>query len=1005
MAIIVPAPAFAPSLRLPPMNILARCFATCFLILLAPCLLLAETPLVQFEDVTQKSGLAAHLETAAGKRPWRYAHGAAWGDLDHDGRPELFAGAFAGRKYFQGDDAPMPNWLFANRAKGFEVVAESGVQAEDGTSRCAGSLFADLDNDGDLDLVVTNHVQTAKQGTSKLYENQGGGKFRDATPDLAPWNLPLGLRNVAALDANRDGLLDLVLVDGTYGKEAMAKAKLLLLENRGKFQWEEVSAKYQLPQDKTSGLGLAIGDVNNDGWPDLFVAGCNRLFVTGTGNGQFFEHPTKVFAIPTLDVPEGMHCGAAFGDFNQDGWLDLVTTEHGVPTRMHVFQNQGLKATAARVGFPEFREVSAECGLGEEFPKGTKQRPIKTAHVAVRDMNNDGLVDIVTTLLQKDEGGKLQPVVLANQTKRGGEIRFSPVPMKELVGYFAPGPMADYDRDGKVDIFLPTWFEDLPNYLFRNTTAGPAGVTIRVKSQAQGFNPLGIGAVVSVYDAGHSGEPEHLITRTDITIGNGYASGEEALAHIGIGKGPADVRVVWQGVVIDRPGVKPGEFVTIDVPAAEPVQKKAPAKASAKTPVAPTVTYPPQLPGGKPFVSFTSPTVLERPEKFSPEIAIAKKPPQIDFLYYPGQDYEGKPWSNWGDASFAAGKFYSSIGDHLAPRGNAFIFVYDPEKQSLTKLTDIQKLVNLPEGHYTPGKVHTHVELGRDGWLYFATHRGSTRATTDANHFVGEWILRANPTTGKSEVVVHAPVPKHCIPNGMLDPQRLIYYGGTAPGTGDANEGIQFFAYDIEQKKVLYSGPNGPARAMMLAASTGKVYFTPGSSATPLMRFDPTSGKPPEEIPGEIGLRAATDETSAGKVFTVSAGGKESGSTIYAFDVKSEKIEMLGPAAVGVNQYVASIKADPQGRYLYYVPGAHGGADADGSPIVQFDTKTKTRKVIAFVAAYFQQEFGCIPKGTYGVALDEKGERLFITWNVLRGIKNWDTCGLMVVHIPQEERE
>ena len=135
-----------------------------------------------------------------------------------------------------------------------------------------------------------------------------------------------------------------------------------------------------------------------------------------------------------------------------------------------------------------------------------------------------------------------------------------------------------------------------------------------------------------------------------------------------------------------------------------------------------------------------------------------------------------------------------------------------------------------------------------------------------------------------------------------------------------------------------------------------------------------------------------------------SFGKKDVGSRLYSFDVKTERIEELGPAAVGVNQYVAAIAADPTGRYLYYVPGAHGGSEADNSAIVQFDTRSRTRKVIACLHPYFQKHAGCALKGTYTAALDERGERLFVTWNVSRGSKAWDACALTVIHIPESER-
>jgi hypothetical protein len=431
-------------------------------------------------------------------------------------------------------------------------------------------------------------------------------------------------------------------------------------------------------------------------------------------------------------------------------------------------------------------------------------------------------------------------------------------------------------------------------------------------------------------------------------------------------------------------------------------KKGAPKKAKA---AAPEVSFPPELPGGKSVVTDTSEAFLQPPETLREGVAIAKTPPTIDFAYFPGQTYAGKPWSNWGDSTAVAGKYYTAIGDHLAPAGNAFVFEYDAAAKSFRKLLDLQQLLNRPKGHYAPAKIHTRVDLGSDGWLYCATHRGSTRVTTDEYHYQGDWIVRCHPETAAAEIVAHAPVPKHCIPNGTLDPDRLTYYGGTAPGDRADGEGVQFFAYDVKSRKLLYAGPDGPSRYMILARSTGRVYYVPGKGESPLMRFDPATDKAPVKIAGEIGIRAATRETSQGIVYTVSQGqGARAQSEIYAFHTKTEKIEKLGPAAVASNQYVAAISADPTGRYLYYVPGAHGGSDRDNSAVVQFDTQTRKTKVIAFLHPFYEKSYGLVPKGTYGLAVDPSGERLYITWNVSRGSRAWDSCGLAAIHIPASER-
>ena len=415
--------------------------------------------------------------------------------------------------------------------------------------------------------------------------------------------------------------------------------------------------------------------------------------------------------------------------------------------------------------------------------------------------------------------------------------------------------------------------------------------------------------------------------------------------------------------------------------------------------------FPPQLPGKQDVVTDQAQEWLRPPATLRSGIDIARTPPTVDFLYYPGQTYPGKPWSNWGDSLATGGKYYASIGDHLAPAGNAFVFEYDPARKRLRQLVDVRRVLGLPEGHYTPGKIHGRLDLGDDGWLYFSTHRGSTKVTSDEYHYRGDWILRCHPASGKTEVVAWGIVPKHCIPASVLDPSRLLFYGGTAPGSAVEAEGIRLLAFDVRQRRLLYTGPNGPARCLALARSTGRVYYTQGTDDEErLMRFDPRAGGPPTTVPGSIGMRAATQETPQGWIYTVSSGQGGREAILYALDTRTEKIRVLGPAAVATQNYIASLDADPSGRYLYYIPGAHGGSDADGSPVVQVDVQTGKRKVLAFLHPFYKDKYGAALRGTYSSAVDPRGDQLYITWNVSRGGRAWDCCALTVVHIPASER-
>jgi hypothetical protein len=442
---------------------------------------------------------------------------------------------------------------------------------------------------------------------------------------------------------------------------------------------------------------------------------------------------------------------------------------------------------------------------------------------------------------------------------------------------------------------------------------------------------------------------------------------------------------------------------------AKKTRQKKPASAAAEP------TFPPRLPGGKDVVTDHSEVFLKPPATLQNSVAIAKTPPTVDFLFYPRQDYPGKPWSNWGDSLAVGGKYYSAIGDHLAigskgdgshGNGTGLVFEYDPATRSLRELVNTTKLLDMPAGHYVPGKIHSRLDMGSDGWIYFGTHRGSVNATTNQYHYEGDWILRTNPQSGRSEVVVRGPVRRHAIPNSVLDPDRLIFYGGTAAGINSNDQTDWFFAYDVRNGKLLYAGPDGPSRYMIFARSTGRVYYVPGNANGALMRFDPSTDRAPVKVKGSfIGVRSATEETREGYVYTVSLGQRSADADIWSFNTKTEQTNKIGTAAVGSQAYIASIDADPTGRYLYYVPGAHGSSDRDGTPVVQFDVHTGRKKVIAFLEPFYTNKYGFTLKGTYATAIDPTGDKLYITWNISRGTRAWDCCGLTVIHIPESERD
>ncbi len=228
--------------------------------------------------------------------------GLAWGDYDRDGWPDLYAGA---------TNTAETNLLFRNDG-GRRFVPQDLAPVAAGRS-ARQSSWVDFDNDGDLDLFAAN-----RSGPNALYRQDAGRFVRvpaeqagdDARPTVgACW-----------FDYDRDGDLDLFLANQSGATDALWRndgdrftdvAPALGMDRPGR------------PAEEGS-VGCAVGDYDNDGELDLFVAsyGVNILY-RNKGDGRFEN------VAPHLGLAEDNHAvGAAWGDFDNDGWLDLFVTAY-----------------------------------------------------------------------------------------------------------------------------------------------------------------------------------------------------------------------------------------------------------------------------------------------------------------------------------------------------------------------------------------------------------------------------------------------------------------------------------------------------------------------------------------------------------------------------------------------------------------------------------------------------------------------------------------------------
>jgi enediyne biosynthesis protein E4 len=302
----------------------------------------------KFEDVTAKAGIKSDVWSITG----------GWFDYDNDGLLDLFVvnyvkwspemapfcgdpasnvRAYCHPRFFEG----LANRLYHNRGDGtFEDVSEkSGIASQIGKGMSV--AFADYDGDGLTDVFVTNDKMP-----NFLFHNLGNGKFAESALE-AGVALPDDGRTVSGMgvdfrDYDNDGRPDIVFT-------ALAGETFPLFRNAGKGEFRDWTHHSRLGplSHRRSGWSTGLVDLNNDGWKDLFTANghvndtvesfeaakyklANSVFANA-GDGTFQDVSKDVG--PDFQQARA-HRGAAFGDFNNDGKIDVVVTSIGEPAEL-----------------------------------------------------------------------------------------------------------------------------------------------------------------------------------------------------------------------------------------------------------------------------------------------------------------------------------------------------------------------------------------------------------------------------------------------------------------------------------------------------------------------------------------------------------------------------------------------------------------------------------------------------------------------------------------------
>ncbi|HEY1468901.1 MAG TPA: CRTAC1 family protein [Candidatus Acidoferrum sp.] len=301
-----------------------------------------------FTDGTAKAGVAAG--------GWSVSAG--FFDYDNDGKLDLFVTRYLDWSVEKsktcgsekptycppGEFGPVTNILYHNRGDGtFEDVSvASGIAAKKG--KALGVAFADYDGDGYTDIFVTNDVIE-----QFLFHNNGDGTFTETGLDsgaaLTNDGKMLSGMGVAFQDYDNDGLPDLLVTQ-------LPRQPYVVFHNdgHGSFSAQELETGFGALSGKASGWGVGLEDFDNDGWKDAFIVQGHVFDNVEIYDSSLRYRDPPLLALnrkghfekgnPGSDVPVAGR-GAAFGDLNNDGWIDAVTTALGEHPQL--FLNRGGK--------------------------------------------------------------------------------------------------------------------------------------------------------------------------------------------------------------------------------------------------------------------------------------------------------------------------------------------------------------------------------------------------------------------------------------------------------------------------------------------------------------------------------------------------------------------------------------------------------------------------------------------------------------------------------------
>ena len=503
---------------------------------------------IQFVDVTQEAGI--HWKHVDGRSGQKYfmetlGSGAASFDYDADGDPDLYFVNGAPLPGYVSQEIPT-NRLYRNNGDGtFTDVTEKAGVGDTGYGH--GCAVGDYNNDGQLDLYVTNY------GTNRLYRNNGDGTFTEVS-ESAGVTEPRWSTSCAFADYDQDGNLDLYVVNyivfdidvnpwcGLKEKGLRAYCEPdnfiaqsdTLYRNNGDGTFTDVTKTAGIYNTTGKGLGVVWGDYDNDGAADIYVANdsTENFFYRNNGNGTFEEIGFMVGVALSEDGVAENGMGTAFGDWNNDGWLDLTVTNYAEQTNT-LYHNDAD-------------------GFFTDATTTTKTAQITYPYLgwatAFIDYDNDGYQDLfvvnghlhenLAELGQEGTYGQRNLLFRNNANGTFTEVSETLGPAMKLEDVSRGATFADYDLDGDIDIVVTN--SNTPPRLLRND-GGNRKNWLQIRLTATKGSTDAIGARVKVTTG-------KLTQTREVQSGDGYLSQRDLTLHFGIGdyKQVDSIEVQWQ---------------------------------------------------------------------------------------------------------------------------------------------------------------------------------------------------------------------------------------------------------------------------------------------------------------------------------------------------------------------------------------------------------------------------------------------------------------------------